>query len=162
MGVDKIKQVSQARTLNESVGFEGECLYGRYTYGIAGEKFFREIMATGKLLGTKCPTCNLTYFPPRIYCERCFNELKEWVEVPKTGEVFSFTISHVDLDGNRLDKPVVIALVKFAGIYGGLVHRLELKPEEAVIDMPVEVVFQPIAQRVGSILDIKGFRPLKK
>jgi len=75
--------------------------------------------------------------------------------------VHTFTVSHVDLDGNRLREPLVVALVKFAGIHGGLVHRLgEVEPEEVSINMPLEVVLKPKAKRIGSILDIKYFRPI--
>ena len=29
----------------------------RYTFGIAGEKFFRMIKDEGKIMGTRCPKC---------------------------------------------------------------------------------------------------------
>lgn len=163
MGVEKLAQVTQAKTWNAKLGHEGVLLYGRYTFGLAGEKFFREILENARLIGTRCEQCNLSYLPPRIYCERCFSELKEWVNVPTTGVVHSFTLAYVDSEGNRLSQPVPIALVKFEGYYGGLVHRFgEVEPEEVRIGMPVEISFKPRDQRVGSILDIQYFRPRRK
>jgi len=37
-----------------------------YTAGIAGERFFRELKDNGKLVGTRCPKCDITYMPPRM------------------------------------------------------------------------------------------------
>jgi len=163
MGVEKVTQVTQTKPLREQLGYAGDLLYGQYTYGIAGERFFREIKDNGKLMGTRCNKCDLTYLPPRIYCERCFSELEDWVEVSSKGSVYTYTLAYVDLDGLRLDEPLILALVKFDGIYGGLVHRLgEVKPEEVGIGMPVEIVLKPKAERVGSILDIKYFKPCRK
>jgi len=86
MGVEKVTQVSQTKPWCEQLGFAGDLLYGQYTYGIAGERFFREI--------------------------------------------------------------------------SGLVHRLgEVEPEEVEIGMPVEIVLKPKEERIGSILDIKYFKP---
>lgn len=163
MPLEKVTQVSQTKAWygGLSAGPGEPSLYGQYTYGIAGEKFFREIKDNGRLMGAKCQTCGLVYLPPRIYCERCFSELVEWLRIPKRGVVHTFTILYVDLDGNRLNTPVIVALVKFDGVYGGLVHRLgQIEPDKVSIGMPVEIVFKPKAERTGSILDIDYFRPI--
>src|SRR5437899_466618 len=34
-----------------------------YTVGIAGERVLRELRDHGRLLGTRCPTCQVTYAP---------------------------------------------------------------------------------------------------
>ncbi len=158
MPLEKLTQVGQTKP------WFGEIpVYAQYTFGIAGERFFREIKDNGRIMGAKCDKCNLVYLPPRIYCERCFSELTEWVEIPNKGVVHTFSVSYVDLDGNRLSQPVIIALVKFDGIHGGLVHRLgEIEPEKVKIGMSVEIVFKPKGERNGSILDIKYFKPQAK
>ena len=169
MPVEKITQVGQAKQwyggLTDKYGeaflkSKERGLYGQYTYGLAGEKFFREIKDNGRIMGAKCEKCNLLYLPPRIYCEQCFSELGEWQEIAGKGMIHTYTAAYVDLDGARLSEPVLLALVKFPGVYGGLVHRLgEMKPEEVEIGMPVEIVLKPKTQRIGSILDIKYFKP---
>lgn len=161
MGVEKVTHVTQTKPWCEQLGFAGDLLYGQYTYGIAGERFFREIMDNGKLMGTRCNQCHLLYMPPRIYCERCFSELEEWCEIGGKGSIHTYTFAYVDLDNVRLTEPVLLALVKFPGVYGGLVHRLgEVKPEEVEIGMPVEIVLKPKEERIGSILDIEYFKPV--
>ncbi len=148
--------------LHDALAWEGNMpTQGRYTVGIAGERFFREIQENGEFLGTVCPTCGITYVPPRLYCEQCFAHLDEWVEVPTTGRVYTFTVVHLDLDGNRLPEPRVMAFVHIDGSDGGLVHFLgEVEPDQVCIGMCVEAVFKEKADRKGSILDIAYFKPV--
>jgi len=148
--------------LRDALVLEGDMpTLGQYTVGIAGEKFFREIQENARFLGTVCPACDVTYVPPRLYCEQCFSHLEEWVEVPTTGMVYTFTVLHLDLDGSRLAEPRVLAFVHIDGTDGGLVHFLgEVEPDQVCIGMPVEPVFKKKAERTGSILDIAYFRPL--
>jgi hypothetical protein len=133
----------------------------RYTAGIAGERFFRAIKEDGQFLGTRCPTCGLIYVPATMFCERCFDELDEWVEVPNRGEVFTYTVLYRDLDDQPLEAPVALAYVKLDGSTGGLVHYLgEVDPEDLYIGLEVEAVFKALEEREGSILDVKYFRPV--
>lgn len=149
--------------MHEVRTWEGEIpIFSRYTVGIAGERFFREIKDYGRFWAARCPHCDVVYFPPRLYCERCFAHLEDWVEVPTTGRVHTFTVVHLDLDGNLLPKPRILAFVQIDGTDGGLVHDLgEVEPEEVCIGMCVEAVFREKDQRRGSITDILYFRPVR-
>ncbi len=168
MPVEKVTQVSQTKPWYGALSSKyGEALlktpepglYGQYTYGIAGERFFREIKDNAKITGAKCQKCNLIYVPPRIYCERCFEGLEEWCEIENKGEIHTYTIGWVDLDGSRLEEPVILALVKFDGVYGGIVHKVEeISADNVKIGMKVSAVFKE--KREGSILDIKYFKPI--
>ena len=131
----------------------------RYTYGLAGEKFFRTLKDEGHILGTHCSHCDVTYVPAAIFCERCLGKLDEWVDVGTRGEVDTFTFLHVNIDGSPRDKPEIIAFVRFGD--GGLIHRLdEVDPEQVEIGMMVQAVFKPKKDRIGSILDIDHFKPI--
>jgi uncharacterized protein len=133
----------------------------RYTAGIAGERFLRAIKDRAQFLGTRCPECNLIYVPAALFCERCFAELDEWVEVPSQGYVFAYTVLYRDLDERRLDPPAILAYVKLDDSDGGIVHYLgETEPDQVYIGMEVEAVFQEASERQGSILDIAYFRPI--
>jgi uncharacterized OB-fold protein len=148
--------------LRDAIAWEGDMpTVGRYTAGIAGERFFREIQENGRFLGTVCTLCGITYVPPRLYCERCFDHLDEWVEVPPTGRVYTFTTVHLDLDGNPLPGPRIIAFVQLDGADGGLIHYVgEAEPEDICIGTRVEAVFKDKEERKGSIQDIAYFRPV--
>ena len=47
----------------------------RYTPGVANTTFFEALRDRGVLLGSRCPSCAVTYLPARLFCERCFSEL---------------------------------------------------------------------------------------
>ncbi|MFQ5875637.1 MAG: Zn-ribbon domain-containing OB-fold protein [Dehalococcoidia bacterium] len=154
--LERIGELSEARAWPGSIP-----ITSRYTVGIAGERFFREIKDNARFVGTHCPNCDITYVPPRLYCERCFAKLDDWVEVESTGTVHTYTILHLALDGSPLEEPEILAFVELDGSDGGLVHRLgEVDPDEVEIGMRVEAIFKPEAERKGSILDIGYFRPL--
>ncbi len=146
----------------QAISVESELpLTNRYTVGIAGEPFFRAIKDEGKLMATVCEECDICYIPPRLYCERCFSHLEKWVEAPTSGHVHTFTVVHLDLDGEPLPEPRIIAFVLIDGTDGGLVHYLgEVEADEVFVGMEVEAVFKDPAERKGSILDIAYFRPL--
>jgi uncharacterized OB-fold protein len=139
--------------------WEGELpVTNRYTLGLAGERFFREIKSRGRIYGTRCKYCNRTYVPASVFCERCLSELDDWVDVGLKGKLVTFTILHEDYQGSLQKKPEIVAFIRFGD--GGLIHRLgEITPEEVKIDMIVEAVLKPTRQREGSILDIKYFKP---
>ncbi len=131
-----------------------------YTSGIAGERFFTALRDEGRILAVHCPVCKNNQLPPRPFCEGCFTELTEYVDVPAEGRVAAVTVSRVDRDGKPLPTPEVFAFVTFKGIQeGGLIHRLLVLPKEAKPGLAVRVKLKPKEARAGNILDIEGFEP---
>jgi uncharacterized OB-fold protein len=132
----------------------------RYTFGLAGERFYRAIKDEGKLFGTRCNKCERTYVPASLFCERCMLELDTWIDVGTSGEVHTFTLLYEDLDGKRKKTPEIIAFIRFGD--GGLIHRLgEIEIDDVAIGMRVEAVFKAKTEREGSVHDISYFRPLE-
>ncbi|HKW43776.1 MAG TPA: Zn-ribbon domain-containing OB-fold protein [Thermoplasmata archaeon] len=130
-----------------------------YTSGIAGERFFVALRDSGRLLASRCEACDLNYLPPRIFCEDCFAELTDYVDVPAEGRVAAFTAARLDRTGATLEPPQLWAFVTFDTIKGGLVHRLLVPPDAARTGMKVRVKLRPQKSRTGTILDIEGFAP---
>ncbi len=131
----------------------------RYTFGIAGEKFFRAIKNEGKIMGTRCQKCERVYVPGTSFCERCLGKLDEWVDVGTIGEVKTFTLLYQNYDGTPREIPEAIAFIAFGD--GGIIHRLGVVAvEEINIGMKVEAVFKEKEDREGSILDIVYFKPI--
>jgi uncharacterized OB-fold protein len=132
----------------------------RYTPGVAGDVFFTALRDRGVLLGSRCEACSYTYVPARLFCERCLAELAADVEVGPGGTLVSFTIAFVGLEGEPLEEPVTIGLVRLDGADAVLVHRvIDAGDEPLEIGERVEAVLA--AERTGSILDVEGFRPLE-
>lgn len=131
----------------------------RYTYGLAGERFFRALKDEGKIMGSYCPKCDRTYVPAAVFCERCLGELTDWQDMGLIGELHTFTVMHVDVDGNPLETPELVGFIKFGD--GGIIHRIKADADELILGMLIEAVLKPKAKREGSILDIEHFRPVK-
>ncbi len=134
-----------------------------YSAGIAGEKFFTALRDRGKILGAQCKSCQITYVPPRIYCEKCFAELNEknLIDVGLRGRVKTFTVARLDKSGQKLAKPEIFAIIQFNSNTTGFLHKLgEVEPDEVKINMEVEAVLRPKRERQGKISDIAYFRPI--
>lgn len=131
-----------------------------YTVGVAGERALRELKDRGRLLGTRCSRCEVTYAPARLYCERCLARLDEWVPIALEGTLASYTVVHQDVDGQPLAQPVVVGLIALNDATGHFVHRLgEVDDQPPRLGMSVEAVLKPPGERTGSIDDIRYFRP---
>ena len=131
-----------------------------YTSGVAGERFFVALRDEGRLLASRCTACGFDYLPARLFCEDCFAEITESVEVPREGRVAAVSVAHLDRTGVRLSHPQVWAFVTFRGIRGGLVHRLLVPPDRARAGLAVRPKLKPKGDRVGAITDIEGFDPV--
>jgi uncharacterized OB-fold protein len=130
----------------------------RYTPGVAGEAFFRALRDRGEFLGSRCESCGLTYCPARLFCERCFSRLEGDTVVGPQGTVESFTVGYVGTEGDPLEEPVVLGLVRLDGADTLILHFL-VEQDVFEIGQRVEPVLKQKRWRTGSILDVRGFRP---
>ena len=151
--LEKINRAGHPRQVSGDIP-----IYHRYTLGVAGERFFKAMRDDRQLLASPCPKCRDRLLPPKMYCERCFEETSDdWLRVDGPGYVRSFTVVHKSLDEDPLDPPVIIALVSWEGVRGGLVHRIEgVTPDQVTMGMAVEPEWAE--QRVGALSDISHFR----
>ena len=131
-----------------------------WSVGKAGERFFTELKDSKRIMGARCRKCSRVLVPPRIFCEECFVDDMEWVEVEPRGTLVTFGDCYFSTDGKRLKEPWILGIVKLNGSDGGLIHFIgEAKAEDLKIGMPMEAIFKE--ERDGNILDIKYFRPVK-
>ncbi len=56
---------------------------------------FWDALAGGRLISTRCRQCGRVSFPPKPLCRSCWSEDIEWVDLPSTGVLYSFTRVHV-------------------------------------------------------------------
>jgi len=131
-----------------------------WSVGKAGERFFTELKDSKRIIGARCRKCSRVLVPPRIFCEECFVDDMEWVEVEPRGTLVTFGDCYFSTDGKRLKEPWILGIVRLNGSDGGLIHFIgEAKAEDLKIGMPMEAIFKE--ERNGNILDIKYFRPVK-
>jgi uncharacterized protein len=65
----------------------------------------------GRLLSTRCMACGQQSFPPRNLCRACWSTSLEWVELPSTGRLYSFTRIHVAPQAFSSDAPYAIGMI---------------------------------------------------
>ena len=58
------------------------------------EQFYKNI-GQKRLMGGKCRKCGKIHLPPRPLCDKCLSTEFEWVELPRTGKLLTYTIIHV-------------------------------------------------------------------
>jgi uncharacterized OB-fold protein len=123
------------------------------------ENFF-DGLKEGKFMASKCPSCGRVYLIPRMICEHCFTKAEDWVELPDTGTVESFTVANVKVavngDLEDLASPEVIAMVKHDGADTCLAARLET--DKPAVGMLVQAVLDTSAENVLDILT--AYRPV--
>ncbi len=135
-----------------------------WTSGVAISRFL-DGLKEGELWARKCNECGRTMIPPRMYCEEDFRPTDEWVRVSDTGKVNTFSISYVNNDASRREKPIVVSVIEIDGASPemGILHILgEVEPSKVEIGMKVEAVWLSKAERKGAITDIAYFRPRRK
>jgi uncharacterized protein len=152
---EKISDPTEVRLIEGHIPLEH-----RYTAGVAGEAFFKALKDRGELMGSRCDSCAVVYCPARMFCERCFSSLEPDTVVGPQGTLESLTVVYVDVAGDALDEPRVVGLVRPDGADTVLMHFLVDGEEVPGIGDRVEAVLEPKSKRNGSILDLRGFRPI--
>ena len=113
----------------------------------------------GRILGRECRVCGRVLVPPRMFCEQCFRPTDRWVDVAPTGTVNTYSVCYVTWDMRPLTVPELPAVIELQS--GGIMHKLGgVEPADIHIGMPVEAVWKPPEERVGSILDISHWKPV--
>jgi len=138
----------------------------RYGAGKILTEFFKNLRK-GKIVGVRCPSCRRVLMPPRPFCEKCMVETKELVEVSDEGELLNFIVVYRKFYGLP-DPPYAIGLIKLKGADEPLIHfigGIDLSSPDNVLKVlkpgvKVKAVWKDDAERRGTILDIKYFKPI--
>lgn len=100
---------------------------------------FVDFLDKGKLAGTHCKSCGVSYFPPRTDCARCLSSDMEWSEITGKGRLVSYSTLIYAPTGFEADLPYTIALVEFENrmkVFGRL--SKEIKESEISIGMELK------------------------
>lgn len=131
----------------------------RYSMGATTSRFFIEIRDNRKIMGIRCPQCDVVFVPPRTTCGRCFSQLHEWVEVGNQGTLETYTQVRYTTAVQPAVAPFYYGIIKLDGADTGLAHIVgDLKGQEPRIGMRVQAVFKE--ERKGNMLDIRYFKPV--
>jgi uncharacterized OB-fold protein len=97
-----------------------------------------------RLVCARCASCGTFRMPPSPFCPVCRSQGLEWVDLPGTGTVYTFTVvRHAVLPIVREHVPYVIAVVELDGAPGArlLGNVVGLVPEEISVGLTVRVVW---------------------
>ncbi len=70
----------------------------------------------GKVMGTKCKDCGMTFFPPRADCYKCLASNVEWFEVTGKGKLVTYSKLEYGPVGFEADLPYAIAACGLRGL----------------------------------------------
>lgn len=117
---------------------------------------FWEHCARGELRFQRCRGCGKWRHLPRVSCARCGSSEWSWERSSGRGKIYSWTITHQPLIRN-FPEPVpyaviVVELEEGVRVVSGLRN---LEPAKLTLDLPVEVVFETVAEGV----QMPFFRP---
>jgi uncharacterized OB-fold protein len=131
----------------------------RFLAGAAQSRFLRGI-ASGKILGQRCPQCGKVYVPPRGACAADGVATREEVQVADRGTVTTFCVVNVPFYGQKIKIPYVSATILLDGADIGLMHLIqEVDADKVHMGMRVEAVWAPPEERGPTLESIRYFRP---
>ena len=103
----------------------------------------------GQLVIQFCGRCQDTYFPPRVACPHCLEEL-EWINASGNGTVYSYGIVHRPSQPSVFneDVPFVLGVIELEEGCRIVSHIIECEPKDVEIGKDVRVVFDEVATGV--------------
>jgi uncharacterized protein len=126
----------------------------------SGESEFLRGLASGRLLGQRCPVCGKVYVPPRGACPTDGVPTAGEVELPDTGVVTTFCVVNVPFPGQRVTPPYVAAAVLLDGADIPFQHLvLGCEASEVRMGMRVRAVWKPPGQWGTTAENIEYFQP---
>jgi uncharacterized OB-fold protein len=133
--------------------------------GVAIGRYLAELK-NGKLVGVRCHHCQRTVIPPRVFCEECFQPMDEFVELPDTGTINTFSVCFVKWDMTRITEPLIPAVIEIDGTnHAGILHLLGEVGADHIktlkVGMRVQAVWKPAEEREGAITDIRYFKVIR-
>ncbi|MEM2104497.1 MAG: Zn-ribbon domain-containing OB-fold protein [Candidatus Bathyarchaeia archaeon] len=75
------------------------------------EQFYRNINEK-RLIGGKCRKCGKVHLPPRPLCDNCLSTEFEWVELPRKGQLLTYTVIHVAPTQFQSVAPYAVGIVQ--------------------------------------------------
>ena len=120
-------------------------------------QFFWDKCKEHELWLQRCQACRHVFFYPRLHCPQCLSDEVPGFRASGKGTLWTYMINHRAVPGFEDDAPYAIAIVQLeegprmmSNIVG-----IENTPENLVLDMPLEVVFEDATEEIS----IPKFRP---
>jgi uncharacterized OB-fold protein len=112
---------------------------------------FWEATRREELTAPRCTNCGTFRMPPYRFCAHCQHQDLDWIPLPGTGRVYSFTVVRHALRPELADfVPYVPALIEPDGAVGMrfVSNVVDCEPERVAIDMAVKVAWEHISPQL--------------
>ncbi|MGX7680196.1 Zn-ribbon domain-containing OB-fold protein [Jatrophihabitans sp. DSM 45814] len=115
---------------------------------------FWDAALRGQLVAPKCTNCGTFILPPQPRCFVCQNDRFDYVDLPGTGVVYSFTIVRHPLAPHlREVVPYVSAVIQVDGTQGAgarlLLNVINVEPETVKVGDKVRIIFDKISDTLA-------------
>ena len=132
-------------------------------------RFWREIPARYRLIGSRCRQCKTAFYPPRTVCPKCKNALLKGKPIMKSeqfsgkGKVRSYTVIHVAPPDFKDQTPYIMAVIKFDEGPRLTGQIIDCDQKDVKMEMRVEAVLRRIREDgpTGVIYYGYKFRPAR-
>ncbi len=113
-------------------------------------KPFWDAALEDRLVAPRCTTCGTFVLPPQPYCFNDQNTTFEWVELPGTGTLYSYTVVRHPLTPHLADVvPFVSGIVELDGTQGAgarmIANIVDCDPETVAVGDKVQVAFDKVS-----------------
>lgn len=98
---------------------------------------FFENLKQGKFTTTKCKNCGHVFWPPEAICPECLSEEIEYVEMPRRGKVYAFSVQ-VGALPPEFKPPLIHAIIDFDNGIRVLSSIVETDPKDIHVGDEVE------------------------
>jgi len=131
----------------------------KYFAGAFQSKALVALRDEKKIMGSRCPKCKKTFFPPRSNCELCLGKIDKLVELGPEGKLVSWTVVNYREPTMSRKPPYILGLIKLDRCSSAMLHFVGgIDPKKLKAGMRLKPVFA--RNRNGQILDIKHFKPV--
>lgn len=130
----------------------GEVIRGRFpallrhTLSDATTEPFWEAARQGRLRAPRCTTCGTVHLPPVPLCWVCHRTGTEWIDLPGTGTIYTFTVVRHPLHPDLAEAcPYVSGVIELDGTQGAgarlILNIPGADPDRVAIGDRVRIVF---------------------
>ncbi|HEY1831633.1 MAG TPA: Zn-ribbon domain-containing OB-fold protein [Acidimicrobiales bacterium] len=111
---------------------------------------FWDAALEGQLIAPRCTECGTFVLPPQPFCFTCQSQAFEWVDLPRTGTIYTYTVVRHPLAPSLADVvPYVSGVIELDGTQGAgarlLLNITGCDPETVKIGDKVEIWFDRIS-----------------
>lgn len=100
---------------------------------------FYQKLREGLFQTTRCGRCKKLFFPPRRYCPECFQEMEQWVDLPRDGSLYAWAQHD---RGTRFNRPDVVGIVELQGVPLRVVGKINASAEHLVLGAKLVLAIQ--------------------